>query len=41
MVGTITEFWLASYSLVGDVLSEPPLAPAGICIVILFCAALP
>ncbi|MFC9544537.1 hypothetical protein ACFTXK_07825 [Streptomyces sp. NPDC056956] len=36
LVGTLTGFWLASYSLVGDVLPESALAPAGICIVIWF-----
>lgn len=36
VVGTVTGFWLAAYSLVGDVLPESYLAPAGICIVIWF-----
>lgn len=36
MVGVITGLWLASYSFAGNVLPEPFLRPAGICILVWF-----
>ncbi len=36
VVGTITGFWLAAYSFVGNALPEEFLRPAGICILVWF-----